>query len=428
MKTLVPLVMILVFAAIIGCSGGGSSPIDPASEQPRTSQSSHMLWGLWQFTVDPVAETIDIVQLRDADMHVNVLPFLEPPPFVNLTLESLVIDGNMVEAGIGLRHPFMGLNEFTGFDVCGIFIADGSVTGFTNPDLRLPGPGDTRLLNADGHSRWWNPHEFPVGKGMFNYVDGLLGTPDAIADFNATLNGYKFFCDDLDGPDDPVNGINPESRCVFTAGTKCVRHYSIEMGAGLIFNYAVDANWQFPDGPKPWEVPDSFGPEANRTEAWNISVTETTNSLFNDGVINGGNLSLLIDVWDHFNAELNTVYVESPGNFSPAGPLSPLGGGTGYSTYQVDITSATPAQGSIGVLITAECEAVGYGDILPGEPLSAYYLHTAQVSEEGNQAPIAIVEVLPDLDHYICDLVTLDRVGFLRPRWRRNHLLRVRLG
>ncbi len=51
-----------------------------------------------------------------ADWHLNVQPFLEPPPLVNLTLESLDFpDYYTIDADIGLRHPFEE-PLFTGFD------------------------------------------------------------------------------------------------------------------------------------------------------------------------------------------------------------------------------------------------------------------------------------------------------------------------
>ena len=61
----------------------------------------------------------------------------------------------------------------------------------------MAGDGDMRLLNPDGYSRWWNPAEFPNNGTIFGYNDGLLGAPDSYADYNNTLNGYKYFCDDL---------------------------------------------------------------------------------------------------------------------------------------------------------------------------------------------------------------------------------------
>ena len=102
------------------------------------TDSSHQCWGLWQIIGDPDTKTLEIKPLRGAELHLNALPFLEPPALVNLTIESLLFNGNIVEVGIGLRHPFLALTEFTGFDVCGILISKGSVGGFTDADLLLP--------------------------------------------------------------------------------------------------------------------------------------------------------------------------------------------------------------------------------------------------------------------------------------------------
>ncbi len=121
-------------------------------------------------------------------------------------------------------------------------------------------------------------------------------------------------------------------------------------------------------------------PDANRVEAWNISITETENTLWNDGADSGGELGLLIDVWDHFDAELNTVSVESPGNFGVPSPASPIGGGAGYSTYYINIDNATPDEDSIDILIEAACEATGYQGIIPGEKVTAYFIHASDVS------------------------------------------------
>jgi len=380
-------ILIVAFLPVLtSCTGGsavttGADSVTHPTEQVSTS--SHQFWGLWQLVANPAAGTLDIIPLRAGNFHLNALTFLEPPPLVNLTLESLEFNGDIIEAGIGLRHPFIGLTEFTGFDVCGIFITNGSVTGFDDPELRMAGDGDTRLLNPDGYTRWWNPAEFPHGNTIFNYKDGLLGTPDSSADYNSTLNAYKYFCDEL-GPDAPVSKATAEKRGMFSAGQKNIRHYTIELGTdGLIFNYAVDASWHFPTGGKPWVAPDDFPPAANRSEAWNINITETENTLWNDGTGYGGNLSLVIDVWDHFNAGLNSVKVESNGNFIPVVSSTPIGGGEGYCTYEIDITDGTPvAAGTIDLLISVACEEEGYGGILEGKPVTAYFTSTAQVSGE----------------------------------------------
>ena len=382
-RLIVATILITLVALSVGCStserGAVIPPVD-ATAIDRT-QDVHQFWGLWQFKANPAKQTLDIIQLRTGDMHLNAIVFLEPPPLVNLTLESLKFTGNIIDADIGLRHPFLGLTEFTGFDVCGIFISNGSVTGFDDPDLRMAGDGDARLLNPDGYSRWWNPAEFPHGNNMFSYKDGLLGASDSYANYNSTLNAYKYFCDSL-GPNDTLSKVTLANRGMFSAGQKNIRHYTIDMGTGLIFNYAVDACWVFPTGSPPWAAPDDFPPAANRPEVWNIVVKELSNTLWNDGIENGGNLKLQVDAYDWFNAKLNTVKVESPGNFPPVTSTTPISGGAGYSTYEIEILDATPAEGSIDLLISVVSENVGYGDLLPGKPVTAYLGHDAKVSNE----------------------------------------------
>ena len=133
---------IVVLLMLAGCSGDGGT-LAPPNDIERVTYGNHAMRGLWQFTADPVAGTLDIVPMRVSEMHVNVLPFLEPPPFLNLTLESLEFNGDIIEAEIGLRHLFLSLTEFAGFDVCGVLITNGSITGFDNSDLVMAGGDDT---------------------------------------------------------------------------------------------------------------------------------------------------------------------------------------------------------------------------------------------------------------------------------------------
>lgn len=384
-RTTLICIVFIILLSIIGCSSGGNNAVTPSEPtRPTAANSSHELWGLWQFAADPEAETLDVVQLRTSEMHLNARPFLEPPALVYLTLESIEFNGDIIDTEIGLRHPFVGLTEFTGFDVCGTLISNGSYGGFTDSAIHYAGPGDTYLLNPDGHSRWWNPDEFPHDPTIFAYNDGLLGAPDSYADYNSTLNGYKYFCDDLDDPDDPLTEVMQENRGMFSAGQKNVRLYSIQLGTeGLIFNYAVDASWQFPQGDPPWTAPDDFSPSANRVEPWYIAVNEISNNLYYYNDIGGGSIELSIDVYDWFDAETNVLYIEAANGVIPQlGPVSPVGGGEGYSTYTVDIPSAFPVTaGDLDILITVETEEVGFQNFLPGTVTSAYLVYTTTVSD-----------------------------------------------
>jgi hypothetical protein len=218
---------------------------------------------------------------------------------------------------------------------------------------------------------------------MFGYTDGLLGTPDSIGNYNATLNAYRYFCDDLTSPDSQLPEVTQEKRGIFSAGQKNIRHYSIELGDdGLVFNYAVDANWVFPEGDYPWEAPADFPPEANRAEAWRISIAETENTLWNDGESSGGDLRLSIDVYDWFDADANAVTVESPGNFSAATSSATVGGGEGYSTYEIEIIGATPTIGAIDLLVSVDTGIADYQDFVPGASITSYFTHTVSVSGE----------------------------------------------
>ncbi len=394
----------IFLCAVIGCSSAGENVAVPEEPAPRATQSanSHVLWGIYQFTADPVAQTLEFAPIRAAEMHLNALPFLEPPAFVNLSLDSLQINGNIVDADIGLRHPFLGLDEFTGFDVCGIFIGSGSVTGFPDTGIRLAAPGQMRLLNPDGYSRWWNPTEFPHNAGMLGYVDGLLGTPDFAANFSATVNGYKYYCDDLTDPDTPLSEIDSLYRGMFSAGNKIIRHYTIDMGTGLVFNYAIDACWEFPLGSPPYNPPDDFSPAANRPEPWRIDAEISTNTLFRSGDISGGGLSLKIDVYDWYSKELDNVRVDSPGNFNPQYNLVPSGGGDGYQTYEVVIPHATPAADEISVLITAACEQENFGGFINGKFTSAYYVLSVPVGDapQGELAAMGTARIYPYFDGF----------------------------
>jgi hypothetical protein len=392
------LIAVAFLASILlaGCSGGGTL-LSPAPESPSAARTGHFIMGFWQGIIDPAAQTIEFINLRSGNFHLNAIVFLEPPPLVNLTLETLKFNGNIIETDIGLRHPFLGLTEFTGFDVCGIFITNGSVTGFSDPDLRMAGAGDTRLLNPDGCSRWWNPAEFPHGNTMSSYKDGLLGTPDSTADYNSTLNAYKYFCDDLDAGE-ALNGITLENRGMFSAGTKNIRHYTIQLGtAGLIFNYAVDASWVFPSGQPPWKAPDDFPPAANRPEAYRVSVLELENTLYYvNNSIKGGNLSLLIDVYDWSDPGLNNVKMECPSVFAAVSSATPIGGGEGYSTYQLDITDATPhSAGAADVLISVIDPVTGYQELLPGKNVTGYFIHKAAVSNNA-PTPATVLSINPN--------------------------------
>ena len=135
-------ILMLIGITMLGCSGSQSNPVSEIGisdcDNAAMNPTSHNNWGLWQFSFDKENGQLDVLPLRAGSLHLNALPFLEPPPYVKITIESFKVNGNIIDADIGLRHPFLGLNKYTGFDVCGIFITSGSVSGFSEPGLHSP--------------------------------------------------------------------------------------------------------------------------------------------------------------------------------------------------------------------------------------------------------------------------------------------------
>ncbi|MFH1675592.1 MAG: PKD domain-containing protein [bacterium] len=404
------LVAVFILLAALGCSGAGqvaSPDLTQPSERILSQSTSHQLWGYWQVAANPSEGTFEMVPDRTSLLHVNVVPLLEPPAGLKLKVSNLMFDGSKCNVDVTLVHPFPGLSQYIGFDVAGIFISKGTYAGFADPDLIMAGAGDSRLLNPDGYTRWWNPVEFSTpGLKLFRYRDGLLGNKNSIANYNCTLNGYKMFSNEL-GKNDDIMDSDPSTRLPFFDGATNTRHYTIDFSGGVVFNYAVDANWQMPDGDAPF-TPDDYAPDANRPEAWAISVSEIENTLFNNGSDQGGILSLAIDVWDHFNADLNTVTLDSPGNFDPISSLTPVGGGDGYSTYIIDIVDATPNPDSIDILVEIQSEVTGYTDALPDKPITAYFTYNAKVSGSTTEPPTAIMEATTPTDITYGDSVSFD--------------------
>ncbi len=317
----------LFLLLLVSCSSTSTNVTvgDLPVRESASGNTSHRLMGMWQFMWDPETQDLEYCQLRVSDMHLNVLGWLEPAPLLFLTLESdIEYDhiNNLITVDIGLSHPFAGLNEFAGFDVKGIVISRADLIDATpSRDLKMPGPNTLHLVNADGYSRMWNPDEFPYDpeNDIFTYRDGMLGAPDDWANYDAQLNGYKYFCDGL-GPGDPVSNMPFTNRGLFVPGTKNIRTYQLAMPQGLIFNYAVDASWEFPSGGAPWAIPDDYPISANSPEAYHIDYS-LEGMMFSENA--GSDLNLYITVYDHQPGSIQNVYVEAKDLYFDVAPNPP---------------------------------------------------------------------------------------------------------
>jgi hypothetical protein len=304
--SILALTIIIAFSILPACSDVTNAPSHPAlnGEAAIPAPGTHQLAGLWDVEVIPDgAGSAEVIfkPLRSSQVHLNVVGIMESGggPAVGIIPPVTLADG-ILDVNIQLTHPFPDLDKFTGFDVRGILIGHGSIGGFSE-SMFYAGVNDMDLLNADGHTRLWNPTEY-TGSG---YIDGALGKPDSIANFTANLNGYKYFADDLTS-DMPLGIMLTANRGAFTAGSSNVRHYRIRLGnQGLTFQYAVDANWWTPT--EPIEVPGSFDVErANCPEPYHIDL------FMSPGIHgDGGSSEMMVNIFD-WQKDVEAVYVEAP--------------------------------------------------------------------------------------------------------------------
>ncbi|HEX9744115.1 MAG TPA: hypothetical protein VGB30_01700 [bacterium] len=306
---LLSLILAVLFFLVIGCSGDNKDPvnqtIEPYPDNTLQISSGHYLFGYNLLQCDTENGSIDVIPVRSTDFHLNVTGILNATMGVSASIVPGESDppNALFVLDITLTHP-LSAQKFSGFDITGILITPGSLNVgplvFANAD-------ETRLLNADGYSRWWNPTEF-TQPGMFGYTKGNL-SPFPASSLTATVNPYKYFADALsaestmspvqNAPLDADNG-----RGLFSAGAVNTRRYQIRFesdpGPKVVFGYAINASWSQPDPNPPVEIPDDFPIEANQPEAYNIAVAAKTSTLFYDSEsgTGGGVLRIQANVHD----------------------------------------------------------------------------------------------------------------------------------
>ncbi len=392
--------------AAAGCSGamdhavpGAGSGIAEASMAGHSpgNPASDYLCSFYEIACPPGG--CEITPLRHPATNLNVLHFLEPPPLVNVQ----IVDGPTVEPGdnhlayitIGLRHPLAGAPEFTGFDVKGVVFprgfgapvfsettnAGGEVIAQTFHDDFLT--ANIFVENADGYTDLFNPLEYPYDGTWQSYVDGLLGTPDLYAEYPYTVNPYKYFADDIDANESIVN-LNMASRGMFSPGEVNTRRYALRSSKPWsqvipIFNYAVIASWEFPNGSAPWTVPDDFPPNANQNSPLFLYAAAAGTGL----TTQGGSEALSCQVVD-WQGDAIEVRAEAPGIFLGAKQLTTSGGGN-YSLTFTNEMGATA--GEYAILLTAES---------PGVMGKSYHLLKTTIAHQYNNdwsAPVLISEL-----------------------------------
>ena len=345
----------------MGCSGGGGgSPVMPGltgTDLEMTpaeggheagglaNKSNHFLWGMWNLRVNADHTAIEVIPIRVAAFHVNVVGYLENPPgnqlikIVNVSMsqdDTLLVD-------VQLIHPFPGSMNLTGRDVRGIAIFDADAKGqqfpatfVTDVDKQPASIYASRmLLNADGFTTFWNRWMFSVVEHpqMNGYIVGNLSTPGEPF-IKGNLHGFKAYWTD------PIYRI-------FQSNQAATRTFEIDPPKGPFeFAYAVDASWDVPlkiPVGDPWN---DFGTSANCPEPYQISATVIANSLTKTG----GTATVQFDVFDWQDAtNFSAVHVEAPALFSgKIDPGAPIGFPTLNSArYEVDVLN------TLGIAVTA---------------------------------------------------------------------------
>jgi len=352
---------ILVMAAVAWCVGAGCSgsdrrdPSSPSLSSPAVSVESgthHRLLGLWEVRLDTENLTVEMTPLRSAGFHVNLVEPLNAYHSVGVWFDWLASDipNKIFALDFTFTHPYPDSLSLYGFDAKGILITPGSLQ---IGNLVVADVDEWRLLNADGYTRWWNPKEF-TGSDLNGYVPGELGTQDTGL-LTATVNPYKYFCDYLDKYQ-PVTSManvpldDDMGRGVSYVGTTCTRRFRVKLPEAVdcpaVFNYAVDACWDYPDPFPPQEIPDDFPIEANQSEPYHVDAHVELNTLcFQEGVGGQGQLVVNADVYDwqgkasgNIAAEVDAVRIFAPELFSGGKTMDFVSDDGTKARYRIDLT------------------------------------------------------------------------------------------
>ena len=407
-------VLLITFISV-GCSGG---PVVPGTDSgtdlslPRSTSSGdvHHCLGYYTLVIDTENPSLDVLHARSGELHLNVVNVLNTTmgvSAVGVPSEHDPATGLFV-FDITLTHPFGTKPQLAGFDVKGILMTPGSLS--ITP-LVFAGLDETRLENADGYSRWWNPTEF-TAPGLFGYTDGVLANASSLS-LTATINPYKYFADSL-GAEDLMSPVyiaamdDDNGRGVFTAGSSNTRRYSIRFpmdpGPQVVFGYAVDASWNTPSPNPPTEIPDNFPIDANQPEAYYVAVGELVNTLYYDTETGnaGGYLRLLVNVHDwqgqqagNIAGEVDVVELFSPDLWSGAASAVLYNETTVKAQYVADMYDILDPKGVGEALVAVRAGCAGdetYDQGLgpaPGGGISAWNVVSVEIvdpecTEDGN--------------------------------------------
>jgi len=319
--------ILMAFFLMSGCSGGSHSPVSPEqktddnlpSAELGKSQSSEMLFGMWDVKIDPetLSYQMEPVNSRNAlaigDSFEVEIGKLLTGTFEGITcpdclkIVNIGLHGNGdILLDMGLRHPFSAAYRMTKrgdldvFDPRVILISSGTDARFTQTNgigiANAPVMGNFNLLkNADGFtSHFDNRSEIPE----------FVGTP---RNYTGNLNPFKYFFVDADTSPVIYGKENPEHRMRMGSQTDIQRLRLANPGAGNVLEFimAFEVSYVQAATMKTRLTPVYHVPEGNQKEAYRVT-TNLPRSLVE------GSVTPL-----DFN-----VYVEDWQNSTPTGPLA----------------------------------------------------------------------------------------------------------
>jgi hypothetical protein len=261
-----------------GCAGnhGNLTPPLISDDSPQLSAQSgapdserYNLWGNWSLFFDDTHTKVDAVPVRSGRFHLNATKFLEDYCSNCLQIYGIHKNGDgTVDMTVQVTHPFQDHPEYTGFDVKGIIMFNGTHTVpwwsksifpyGTIDDLHYfyvswAEVGDPELLNQDGYTVRWSPwwdsgSDLPI----FKYWEGKYtnGTP------TANLNAY-------------VNFYTDEERHMFRTNGSVQREYHLSLPPGpIVAGYAIEACWEPPTVTPVTDPLNDFPVSANQEEPY----------------------------------------------------------------------------------------------------------------------------------------------------------------
>jgi hypothetical protein len=430
--TIFTVILLEILILFLACMNHSSSPLTPdtgsgasitsrghdGSADVERSTARPELWGYYKVAYDSQSRDLSVVPVRGTSYAFNVVNFLQPPMGSATSIGIDVLDDSQFQTSgrldirVMLHHPFPGQTFYNGFDVCGIFVTEGSLHSLYNYRLTYADyTQDPTLMNPDGYTRWMNPTEFLSGD-VLGYEPGFWGTSESSENSGfvagATLNPYRYFAHGL-GPDDDVHewlGIpgNIQDRGLFPSGASCSRDYHLHFPIindklVFVFNYAVLANWEAPSTNPPTDPVNDFPPGANAGWPLHLFITDNSNAYYT-AEESGGTLSIDLEIFD-WNAldnpdgvqgEIESFTLWSNEQLFSGGWASIMDTEADWNSGFIASTSVASIElpvspgkaGDISVWVEVESTNPGYydqgfGADVPDEPLAAYTEFTLNV-------------------------------------------------